>query len=231
MLYDLRPPFVSAPRLTSFSRLILPAYGRNIATTHRRMDPIDSYTSLKTAAPVEYMPLEDIEKPDRYRPGGYHPISIGDCLSGRYDVVHKLGFGTYSTTWLARGRDMKKYVAIKIAIADADVPESKIFDTLALSEPSDEGHPGEALIPRVLDTFSRDVVGGILFRRVYYAYCVGWGQLFYHFSLPASRILIGGRLTIEVIDMVYRLATQAEDNNDQLVLYGCAAISFIEGSE
>lgn len=160
MLYDLRPPFVSAPRLTSFSRLIPPAYGRNIATTHRRMDPIDSYTSLKTAAPVEYMPLEDIEKPDRYRPGGYHPISIGDCLSGRYDVVHKLGFGTYSTTWLARGRDMKKYVAIKIAIADADVPESKIFDTLALSEPSDEGHPGEALIPRVLDTFSLDGPNG-----------------------------------------------------------------------
>ena len=153
ILYGPRPPFVSA-HLTSFSRLIPPAYGRNIATTHGRMDTIGPYATPKAGAPVEYMPLEDIEKPGRYRPGGYHPISVGDCLGGRYDVIHKLGFGTYSTTWLARDMNMEKYVAVKIAIADADMPESKIFDTLALSEPSDEGQPGEALIPRVLDTFS-----------------------------------------------------------------------------
>ncbi|KAK1145750.1 hypothetical protein N8T08_003988 [Aspergillus melleus] len=109
------------------------------------------------------MPLEDIEKPERYRPGGYHPLSVGDRLNGRYDVVHKLGFGTYSTIWLARDANLKKYVAIKIAIAEADSPESHILDTLAPapSEPSDEGQPGaEALIPQVLDTFSLDGPNG-----------------------------------------------------------------------
>ncbi|QKX53242.1 uncharacterized protein TRUGW13939_00318 [Talaromyces rugulosus] len=119
------------------------------------MDSID-----KTYAPVEYMPLEDIERPERYRPGGYHPIAIGDRLSDRYDVVHKLGFGTYSTTWLARDSNTKKYVAIKIAIAEANILESKILNSLALSEPSDEGYPGKALIPRVLDIFSLDGPNG-----------------------------------------------------------------------
>lgn len=100
------------------------------------------------------MPLEDIEKPERYRPGGYHPIAIRDRLSDRYDVVYKLGFGTYSTTWLARDRYTKKYLAIKIAIAEADMPESKILNSLEVSESSDERHPRKALISRVLDMFS-----------------------------------------------------------------------------
>ncbi|KAL4780356.1 hypothetical protein BJX76DRAFT_338121 [Aspergillus varians] len=33
----------------------------------------------------------------------YHPTLIGDNFcSGRYAIVHKLGFGGYSTSWLAR---------------------------------------------------------------------------------------------------------------------------------
>ncbi|KAJ9487004.1 hypothetical protein VN97_g6322 [Penicillium thymicola] len=106
------------------------------------------------------MPVEDIENPGRYRPGGYHPIAIGDRLSDRYDVVHKLGFGTYSTIWLARDANTRKYVAIKIAIAEAAMPESKILNALALSEPSDEGQPGIDLIPHVLDMFSLDGPNG-----------------------------------------------------------------------
>ncbi|KAL3480486.1 kinase-like domain-containing protein [Aspergillus californicus] len=144
----------TAPHPTSFASLISPLYGRNIASTHCKMDSRPPSACPKPCASVEYMPLEDIESPARYRPGGYHPIAIGDSLSDRYDIVHKLGFGTYSTTWLARDRNTEKYVAVKIAIAAADLPESKILNALALSETSDEAHPGKALIPRVLDTFS-----------------------------------------------------------------------------
>jgi serine/threonine-protein kinase SRPK3 len=39
---------------------------------------------------------------DRYEPGGYHPVNIGDTLDGgRYTVMLKLGWGQYSTVWLA----------------------------------------------------------------------------------------------------------------------------------
>lgn len=47
-----------------------------------------------------YTPTEWIEE---YRPGNFHPIHFGDLLDdGRYRVIRKLGYGSYSTVWLAR---------------------------------------------------------------------------------------------------------------------------------
>jgi hypothetical protein len=38
-----------------------------------------------------------------YKAGGYHPVHLGDKLcGGRYKVLHKLGWGSYATIWLAR---------------------------------------------------------------------------------------------------------------------------------
>ena len=46
------------------------------------------------------VPVESVEG---YRPGGYHPLHLGDSLlDGRYLVLRKLGHGSYSTAWLAR---------------------------------------------------------------------------------------------------------------------------------
>ena len=45
---------------------------------------------------------------EEYRPGGYYPLHLNDSLlNGRYSILRKLGYGSYSTTWLARDR---KYV-------------------------------------------------------------------------------------------------------------------------
>lgn len=56
----------------------------------------------------------------RYRPGGYHPIHIGDTFkAGRYTIAHMLGSGAYSTVWLAEDSETETYVALKVLAADA----------------------------------------------------------------------------------------------------------------
>ena len=52
-----------------------------------------------------------------YRPGGYHPVKLGDKFNNRYVVEHKLDHGGYSTVWLARDLQQERLVALKIIIA------------------------------------------------------------------------------------------------------------------
>ena len=53
---------------------------------------------------------EDEEDWEDYVKGGYHPVKIGDTFSDeRYIVVRKLGWGHFSTVWLARDQ---KYVVL-----------------------------------------------------------------------------------------------------------------------
>lgn len=45
--------------------------------------------------------IEEETFPD-YFPARYYPVVIGEVFVDRYQVVGKLGFGAYSTVWLAR---------------------------------------------------------------------------------------------------------------------------------
>jgi serine/threonine-protein kinase SRPK3 len=60
-------------------------------------------------------PVENVQE---YRLGGYHPLHLRDSLlDGRYLVLRKLGYGSYSTTWLAHDR---KYVLNPIVCSVQD---------------------------------------------------------------------------------------------------------------
>ncbi|KAI1052516.1 hypothetical protein LB507_007565, partial [Fusarium sp. FIESC RH6] len=67
----------------------------------------------KISAPYEIL--------ESYRPGGYHPVHLGDEFKdGQYKVVRKLGWGTFSTVWLARDIKNERYVALKIITSESD---------------------------------------------------------------------------------------------------------------
>lgn len=77
-----------------------------------------------------------IEWIEDYKPGGFHPVHVGDLLSdSKYKILLKRGYGSYSTVWLAKDRT-SGYVTIKILIADDEVPQNEvtIFEILSRSQ-------------------------------------------------------------------------------------------------
>jgi serine/threonine protein kinase len=67
---------------------------------------------------------EHVENVELYKPGGYHPIDIGDAITNgddTYTVAHKLGHGGFSTVWLvkrSRKHSLPSFHALKIHRAD-----------------------------------------------------------------------------------------------------------------
>lgn len=88
---------------------------------------------------------------EKYRPGGFHPVNLGDTIDdGRFKLIRKLGNGSSSTVWLAvrqryrpfeitRRRNLGEplnspiYVAVKILDARASTAckESAILEHLS----------------------------------------------------------------------------------------------------
>lgn len=108
-----------------------------------------------------YFPEADVEELEEYAPGGYHPTVIGDSVRhGRYTIAHKLGFGGYSTIWLARDELLHRHVALKMltARASGDTNEATIVHTLQQIPTS--AHVGRRFIPTILDRFTFDGPNG-----------------------------------------------------------------------
>jgi serine/threonine protein kinase len=91
--------------------------------------------------PWKYHPCEfdESEELEAYEPGGFHLVHLGDVYHGRYRVVHKLGFGGFSTVWLARDVIESRWVALKMVVAR----ESATYEARATAA----NHPGIAGSP------------------------------------------------------------------------------------
>ncbi|KAK2754780.1 hypothetical protein FQN54_006673 [Arachnomyces sp. PD_36] len=108
-------------------------------------------TASGTIPKYEY--IEDCEPLERYCPGGFYPIKLGDRLcDGRYSIVQNLGFGGSSTVWLASDQKQQELVAIKIKTADS-APESQEVDIL-------HQIPENLLIRELLDSFVENSPNG-----------------------------------------------------------------------
>ncbi|KAK3934079.1 hypothetical protein QBC46DRAFT_246174, partial [Diplogelasinospora grovesii] len=75
--------------------------------------------------------IVDVESLEKYIPGGYHPIMVGDVLHDRYRIVDKIGFRGYSTAWLAYDTCQNRYVAVKVGTANSPPRETEILRTIS----------------------------------------------------------------------------------------------------
>ncbi|KAI9670219.1 MAG: hypothetical protein M1831_006433 [Alyxoria varia] len=111
-------------------------------------------------APGSYLCDIDAEPLERYRPGGYHPVHIGDKFkNGRYRVAHKLGWGGYSTVWLAHDAETSRLVALKFLVAETSTitQESSILRQISTET---HQHRGKEHLGKLLDQFDFDGPNG-----------------------------------------------------------------------
>lgn len=83
---------------------------------------------------------DDLEDFKDYKKGGYHPVSVGESFNnGRYGVLSKLGWGHFSTVWLAWDREKACAVTLKVQksaqrYSEAARDEVELLRTVAASK-------------------------------------------------------------------------------------------------
>lgn len=99
---------------------------------------------------------EEEEDLEDYVKGGYHPVQLGDTFSdGRYIVVRKLGWGHFSTVWLAKDTKHNRHVALKVVKSAQRYTETALDEIKLLQRliRGDAGHPGRRHVIGFLDHF------------------------------------------------------------------------------
>ncbi|KAK2767427.1 hypothetical protein FQN54_003583 [Arachnomyces sp. PD_36] len=101
--------------------------------------------------------IEEEQLPD-YRAGRYYPVQLGEVFHHRYQAVAKLGFGSCSTTWLARDLRNKQYVALKVYVHTSLVHrELPFYHHIARHMTGGGARQGQDNIRKLLDSF--EIVG------------------------------------------------------------------------
>ncbi|KAI0107101.1 kinase-like domain-containing protein [Nemania sp. FL0031] len=109
----------------------------------------------------EYYKCEvDAEPVYHYRPIGFLPVKLGDQLKdGRYKIIHKLGNGSFSTTWVARDQTEQRYVSVKISgVGGESSSEGGILHSISCLPKNT--HPGQQHVVQLFDRFIVEGPGG-----------------------------------------------------------------------
>ncbi|CAM9013520.1 unnamed protein product [Wickerhamomyces anomalus] len=107
--------------------------------------------------------LENEENQEDYVKGGYHPAYIGEeYKEGRYVLVRKLGWGHFSTVWLARDNEKNVHVAVKIVRSARHYTETALDEIKLLKKISYNHsiHSGKKHVIAFLDSFNHDGPNG-----------------------------------------------------------------------
>ncbi|KAM4740753.1 SRSF protein kinase 1b [Anableps anableps] len=105
---------------------------------------------------------DEQEDPNDYCRGGYHHVKIGDLFNGRYHVIRKLGWGHFSTVWLAWDIQEKRFVAMKVVksaehYTETALDEIKLLKSVRNTDPRD---PNREKVVQLLDDFKISGMNG-----------------------------------------------------------------------
>ncbi|XP_051967015.1 SRSF protein kinase 1-like isoform X1 [Xyrauchen texanus] len=105
---------------------------------------------------------EEQEDPNDYCRGGYHYVKIGDLFNGRYHVIRKLGWGHFSTVWLAWDTQGKRFVAMKVVKSAEHYTETALDEIKLLRavRNTDQNDPSREKVVQLLDDFKISGVNG-----------------------------------------------------------------------
>lgn len=99
----------------------------------------------------------DEEDSEDYCKGGYHPVQVGELYKdGKYTIVRKLGWGHFSTVWLAKDNTSGKHVAMKVVRSAAHYTETALDEIKLLNKvvEANKDHPGRPYVVSLLDSFN-----------------------------------------------------------------------------
>uniref|UniRef100_A0A1D1XN82 non-specific serine/threonine protein kinase n=1 Tax=Anthurium amnicola TaxID=1678845 RepID=A0A1D1XN82_9ARAE len=97
---------------------------------------------------------EEDEGREAYRKGGYHAVRVGDQFGGgRYVAQRKLGWGHFSTVWLAYDTRCSRFVALKIQRSAAEFAQAALHEIEILSAIAEVDPSNSKCIVRLLDHF------------------------------------------------------------------------------
>ncbi|CAL1606071.1 unnamed protein product [Knipowitschia caucasica] len=134
------------------------------ANPRARQPPQHETTPPEPEEPEEILGSDDEEQedPNDYCKGGYHHVKVGDLYNGKYHVIRKLGWGHFSTVWLAWDIQVKRFVAMKVVksaeqYTETAVDEIKLLRSVRNSDPDD---PNRDKVVQLLDDFKISGVNG-----------------------------------------------------------------------
>ncbi|KAI1427505.1 serine/threonine protein kinase [Xylaria sp. FL1777] len=146
------------------------------------------------------------EGDDAYRPGGFHPVYIGDVFNDRYKVLNKIGYGSYSTVWLVK--DLRSpttnhcaFRAIKVLRAECYGTEHDIYEREILTHlrSGDKTLLGYDQIAHLVDDFEHEGPNGkhvCLVFEVYGETLRSFGAWFHESMIPTD---VMRRFTIQLL--------------------------------
>ncbi|KAL4935707.1 hypothetical protein BDV06DRAFT_217227 [Aspergillus oleicola] len=165
-------------------------------------------SSFSQVASVERVNFPVAEEPDYYTAGGFHPISLGNSFhNGQYTILRKLGYGQYSTVWLASDSKRQRYVALKVLRADCygghhDIVEREILSKI-LEVSRRSSHQGRNYVSHLLGQFTHTGPNGD-------HVCFAFDVLGHHLGFQSAKYE-DGKLPVKAVKVITRQLLLALD--------------------